>query len=773
MGLFDGIASAISGAVGGITGAVSGAVKTAASAYSVASRAVGSFFAPTLSHISNAASSVKIPSFGFPAGFQAPNLGSLTSAGISAVQEAAASAARVANDPTKIARDAAQTAGYSAAKTAYEINKAYRIANGLPVEVFQPAVIQTAKAAANVIAAPVISAKQAVTSFKPPSFSFPDAGKVAAEIAKATTAAPAAAVKAASDTGSTITRSVAAAPAATTAAAAPVLALAQNIPTFSLNTGPGSFISPSPKNGNVIDQIVGTRDLSYQTGGETFARGWESGDAGTAAAGAGLYGATTAIDMLAPLDAMNVGNKVATGRINEISGDEWLYGGIDLGLMALGAMTGGTGYVAGKTAMKAGKIATAAAKASEVGKGIAKGAKETAAPVALAALGAVGGNKAMIKFGKFTKPSIKATGNAAQVAAKQAAAVKTVTAAKKFGINQASSAEYIKALQKRELAFKQAANQAEANKARAQIIAEQKRMADLAAAQKKVVQQQAAAAQKNRFTHAQDLLNQKATARTAGKTYTPPAKVAESVGTTKAANTAPSSIKTLESAEATAKAEKAAIESTTENATKRTARDYLNAGMLVATGGMISYGLSSYLGGKNDPGTVTPTPDPSLTPVDPNLPTYPTINPLSPYTDPLTGQVDPSYWDTLNDQIDQIDAAEAAGTITPEQADAMRDQIAEQIDSSGGYFDAAFGEGTPYEAIENAAQDATRAIPGDPLEWFRQNGLAAPAMGGAIILVCFVVWWLYKRLVKGKHSTKHRHSPRASTPAQGKQVVVM
>jgi len=199
------------------------------------------------------------------------------------------------------------------------------------------------------------------------------------------------------------------------------------------------------------------------------------------------------------------------------------------------------------------------------------------------------------------------------------------------------------------------------------------------------------------------------------------------------------------------------------------------AGVGLATG-MIGLGLGSFLGGggetlPEDP--LMPT-DPTI-PIDPTIPEIPEIPDYVPpeYVDPLTEEIDPAYWDMLNGQLDQIDAAEAAGTITSEEADAMREQIYDQIDEAGGYFDPAFGEGTPYEAIEQIAQDATRSIPGDLLEWFRHNGLAAPAIAGLLILVAAVIFVIYKRIAKGKHKAGHKRSAKHAGSPAGSKVVIL
>jgi hypothetical protein len=62
------------------------------------------------------------------------------------------------------------------------------------------------------------------------------------------------------------------------------------------------------------------------------------------------------MDMMLPLDLVNVTNKLATGRGGELTGEDYLYAGIDAASIALGALTGGIGYVSVRGAVKGGKI---------------------------------------------------------------------------------------------------------------------------------------------------------------------------------------------------------------------------------------------------------------------------------------------------------------------------------------------------------------------------------------------------------------------------------
>ena len=84
-------------------------------------------------------------------------------------------------------------------------------------------------------------------------------------------------------------------------------------------------------------------------------------------------GAGWAVTFLTPLDLMETTNKLATGRANEISGEDILFSLIDAGGLALGLFTGGTGYL-GSRALKTGLKVTLATGASAALMSTAKGA---------------------------------------------------------------------------------------------------------------------------------------------------------------------------------------------------------------------------------------------------------------------------------------------------------------------------------------------------------------------------------------------------------------
>lgn len=117
----------------------------------------------------------------------------------------------------------------------------------------------------------------------------------------------------------------------------------QTIGSGRKSTQPGG-IAGSISSG--YDSFYSVKTGLYDTSGKAF----ESGDF---AKGALAIAPAAAVDIVAPLDLMQVGNKILTGRMGEITQDELIGGGIDAGLLAFGAVTGGTGYFAGK-ALKAG-----------------------------------------------------------------------------------------------------------------------------------------------------------------------------------------------------------------------------------------------------------------------------------------------------------------------------------------------------------------------------------------------------------------------------------
>ena len=95
---------------------------------------------------------------------------------------------------------------------------------------------------------------------------------------------------------------------------------------------------------NAISTAVSTRDASYD-------QAFKDAESGNIAGGVARGAVTAAADTLLPLDALNVGNKLITGQ--SISGEEWLYAGVDAVAAVAGALSGGLGYVGIKAGAKA------------------------------------------------------------------------------------------------------------------------------------------------------------------------------------------------------------------------------------------------------------------------------------------------------------------------------------------------------------------------------------------------------------------------------------
>jgi len=732
MGIFDGVQSALSSAFKTATSWAGGAISTATSWASGAA-----------STVSNAAGSLPrislptIPSVSF-------NTPTLKDFSIIAQTTAQNAVNMVTVNAEKAASTAATAAGKSAEYATAAAANIYRANNGLALidlSIFDAPAQAVAKAAA----APAVMATQALNTIAP-TFAAPDAGKVAAEIAAAATAAPA---KVAAAAGGAI---------AVTTAAIPKISISlptipnlsglsvssvpgSILPSVSLPgiTGPGSVIPNASKGGNIIDQAIAFRNNTYDFGGETFAKGWLGNDAIGAAYGAGIYGVTAAADLLTPADAINLGNKIVTGRANEITSDELIAGGIDVAMIGIGMGTGGTGYVAARGLLKGGNLALAAGKAgAKLSQGVVKtkAVKDAAKIGALAAIGAAGGK--MIKLGKITKlikPEVKA---AVKKVAKPSAsaAAQTATAAKKA----AASVNAAAAARKAQNAATVAQNARKAQNA-----------ATAAANAKKV--QSAAAAKIN--------VKKAAAVQTAAKKVSSAAPSSSILKTEKAIANDASALKTG------AKAEAAAIEEVAKPGSSM-----MKYGAIALGAGLTGVGLASYLGGSGADQVVDPPVEPTP---DPTIPDIGGGDTPSPYLDPAIAELTPEDYTA---QMDALDQALADGTITPEQYDQAVEDLQQAQDDAGGNFPAAFGSDTAYQGIEDAAQDATRAIPGDPFAWFRENGLAAPVMGGLIIAVLLVIVWIWKRYAKkgSKGSAKHHSQPKKASgegSSSGNKIVVV
>lgn len=749
MGLFEGIQGALSSAYNAATSAAGSVVRTVSGAVASAASAIPKISLP----------SVSLPSFNAPT-ISLPSIPNLTQAGAAAIQAAQQSAAAVANSSENIAKQTALAAGKSVEYATAAAANEYRKNNGLPLidlSIFDAPV--------KAVTSGITGAGQAIAAAPEviPSFVAPTVQEVTAQIAKAasTVAAPSVATagalgKAAGDAGSAIAGIPAvlpkiSLPTVQTFTAPAASLLSTKIDAIPGLTGPGTIIPNAPSTGNLYDQVIGTRSNLYDAGGETFAKGWEGGDALGIGEGAGIYGATAAVDFIAPLDGINLANKIATGRMNEITSDEWINGGIDVALIGVGIGTGGTGYVAGKGLLKGSKFMLAADKAAvKIGEKVAatKGAKEAAEVGALAAIGATGGK--MIKLGsivkdvsKLIKPEVKAVKKVEKPAVK--AVVKEVKAVEKP-------------------AAKTVIKEAEKPAAKAVI-----QKAPTVSTKNLMKKASTAAAVEKPIVKATVKPEVKAAAKDV-TAVAPASSILSAAGTEEKAiakdvSTAAQDVKSVE---------KAAVESAAPGSSL-----LKNAGLVIGAG-LTGIGLASYLGGSGADQAASGA-DNGAAIGDSGQPvTADTTGGDLTSTDPTQDgtQLTPDENAALNDQIGQIQDGIDNGTIDPTAGQTAQDALAQQIDDSGGNFDAAVGSDTPYQSVENAAQDATRAIPGDPLAWFRQHGLAAPVMGGLIIVILLVAWWAYKKYFKHGSGSTHGRRGKASGASgagssSGNKIVVV
>lgn len=164
--------------------------------------------------------------------------------------------------------------------------------------------------------------------------------------------------------------------------------------------------------GNILDTVVETRDNMIVGGAVDVISGKDT------AGGIVTAGSAMAVDVLLPLDLMNAVNKVATGRGDELTLEDWGYAALDGVFLGIGALTLGTGYVGGKalkTALKTGKNA---AKVAEATKGISTISEATKAAegvgTAMANYGKIGNYlKSYVKITDEAKAGLKQTDNIA------------------------------------------------------------------------------------------------------------------------------------------------------------------------------------------------------------------------------------------------------------------------------------------------------------------------------------------------------------------------
>jgi hypothetical protein len=134
-----------------------------------------------------------------------------------------------------------------------------------------------------------------------------------------------------------------------------------DISKVSLPTLPSLPQGQAPGGKNILDAVIDARDKTYEQGAENIA-------GGNAAVGVGQFGGAAAADVLLPLDAVNVGNKLLTGRGGELTAEDYLWAGIDAISLAAAPFTFGASYAAARAA----KAAKVAAKTSKMGGEMAK-----------------------------------------------------------------------------------------------------------------------------------------------------------------------------------------------------------------------------------------------------------------------------------------------------------------------------------------------------------------------------------------------------------------
>lgn len=125
------------------------------------------------------------------------------------------------------------------------------------------------------------------------------------------------------------------------------------LPAFGGVSYPDSVSLRPPQGGNIIDVVIGARDQSYEAG-------LTHAFTGNVAGGGTQVAATAAFDMLLPLDAVDVANKLATGRGDELTSEDYLFAAIDTLGVAGAVFTLGGSYAASralKAALKGGKVA--------------------------------------------------------------------------------------------------------------------------------------------------------------------------------------------------------------------------------------------------------------------------------------------------------------------------------------------------------------------------------------------------------------------------------
>ena len=112
-----------------------------------------------------------------------------------------------------------------------------------------------------------------------------------------------------------------------------------------------------------IDAFVGARDKTYEQGAVNIVQG-------NTATGLGQFAGATAVDMMLPVDAANVANKLATGRGGELTGEDYLWAGVDTIGIAAAPFTLGASYALSR-GLKGLKVGLKGVKATKTVEGVA------------------------------------------------------------------------------------------------------------------------------------------------------------------------------------------------------------------------------------------------------------------------------------------------------------------------------------------------------------------------------------------------------------------
>ena len=135
--------------------------------------------------------------------------------------------------------------------------------------------------------------------------------------------------------------------------------------------------------GNLVDAAVEALNMGFANSAVSVIEGWENNDVSALVPGvAGVVG-TGAVQVLAPVDLLNVGNKLVTGRGGELEPTDWVFAGLDAVALIAGFFSAGVGYAGLKglsTLAKGAKYASYAGQAIGIPVAVAwelnKGGKE-------------------------------------------------------------------------------------------------------------------------------------------------------------------------------------------------------------------------------------------------------------------------------------------------------------------------------------------------------------------------------------------------------------